>query len=73
MYSSRSWRLTAPIRKIGNLVRGRGLVLDAGELRRLNTIYDAQSLKNEMKSLQSSTSWRLTAPLRYVMQLSSRK
>lgn len=67
--SSNSWRLTAPLRQVGSLMRGRIAVSDAGAESRLNAISDVQSLKNEIQSLQASTSWRITAPLRYVMQL----
>lgn len=73
MYSSKSWRFTAPIRKVGNLMRGRGLQSDSMEASRLNAIYSAQILKGEIEALQSSTSWRITAPLRFVMQLGSRR
>lgn len=72
MHSSKSWRLTSPIRKLGNLVRGRGLQSDAADLSRLNMTYSAHLLKGEIEAMESSTSWRITAPLRRVLQLGGR-
>lgn len=72
MHSSKSWRLTSPIRKLGNLVRGRGLQSDSADLSRLNATYSAHILKNEIEAMEASTSWRITAPLRRVLQLGGR-
>jgi hypothetical protein len=69
MHSSKSWRLTSPIRKLGNLVRGRGLQSDAADIGRLNMTFSAQILKGEIAAMESSNSWRITAPLRRVLRL----
>ena len=72
MYSSKSWKMTSPIRKFGNLIRGRGLT-DTDEAARIGSIYNGQVLKNELDALQASTSWRITAPLRYALQFAGRR
>jgi len=70
MRTSRSWRLTAPLRKVVHLMKGETPVSDSVLDNRILTVSDASLLRGEIEALQRSTSWKITAPLRYIMQLS---
>lgn len=71
--ASKSWRLTAPLRKIVRFVRNPTADLSADDDARIDLITNPHQLVNEIKQLQLSTSWRITAPLRSAKQWIARR
>ena len=62
--SSKSWRLTAPLRWMVRFIKSpvTGLHGEIG----VDSIADAQVLKAQLNGLRTSISWRITAPLRFI-------
>lgn len=73
MRSSKSWRLTAPLRRIVTFVRNPIRGFRPATEPPVDTITDMQALKREIELLQSSTSWRITGPFRLAMQFITRR
>lgn len=69
--SSRSWRLTAPIRKIGRFLKNPWVIFS--DDCPIGAFDDAQSLQAEIARLEASASWRITAPLRFLNKLPLRR
>jgi hypothetical protein len=62
LYTSRSWQVTAPVRWLGNLIRGRTAPLSQfprGERR-------PEELRQLIAAIYASRSWRLARPLRFI-------
>jgi hypothetical protein len=63
LYASRSWRLTAPVRWFGRLIRGtKGTTLP--DFSREH--WSADELRRRTAAVHASRSWRLAAPLRFI-------
>lgn len=67
MQSSKSWRLTAPMRWAVRFIKNPAACFESNTPP--SSIADPQRLMTEINNMRSSTSWRITAPLRLVKQL----
>jgi len=67
MRSSKSWRVTAPMRSIARFLRNPWIIFEDDF--QINQTSNPHQLKREIASLQASTSWRITAPLRLLVRL----